>query len=534
MHNTLYLDAIPLDRMMTFQKDVALLENMAKEHGLVGKLVEVRFSDMDPEDAFTSNMDGVYWITAKNQEDLDRVLDSIKLVEKGLREPYQSLIYQKILDAKFSEVLDTRINIAPLTDNMTNDDIHAFVDECFHRINDMDVIWKSFGEFNLIPPEKITYTTLAILKDNIIQRFKPYLTNAEYTTMTKLAKKNCENAIERFEKNKGLIIPTSLHQPHFVDKKYILENRINYFPESVSPEFVEFMKRKWDKVPNFYMSIDKKPYIDKMNYSASALDESKRYVSYQCMVPKKFANLFYAWKIGFWAENGNWPICTLDDLGGVIGPYDTDGNLKPADDQVKMFALTVENSWTFFPELKKSGVKVAIYQGELKQPVTNNPMYFLYNTKDEAIIQDVLKKTRDQAIHESWFMDGASQVNMKAAMNNDSISKQLEERRRDELRKDIKKLSSMQLCDKYIFSDSDLDYAKKHMRKSAYQDLYNRVRKEQRGIDDVVLDYGVSSDYADEIQVYGSNEAGKQQLAQITEKILRDRKNNSKNKGIDI
>lgn len=532
MHATFYFDSMTLDAMLAFQQDLKRLEATAKEHGLVGKLVEVKFSSLDPDDAFTSNMDGVYWITAKHQEDLDRVLDSIKLVEKGLREPYQSLIYQKILDTKFSDTLDTRINIAPLTDRMTSDDYHAFIDECFHRINDMEIIWNSFNEFNLVPPEKITYTTLAILKDNLLQRFKPYLTNAEYTVMTNLAKKNCENAITRFEKNKELIVPTNIHNPHLVDKKYLIENRINFFNDSIDPGFIDFMKRKWEKVPNFHMHIDKKPFIDAVNYTPSALDENTKYVRYQCMVPKKFSDLFYSWKIEYWAESNNWPVCSLNELGSdVIGRYDTAGLPKPENDQVKMLALTVEDSWTFFPELAKTDVKVAIYQGELKQPVTTNPMYFLYNTKDSAVINKVLEETRDQAMHEGWFNNNKGQVKMKALVNSDSIDRQLEDRRRDEMRKDFKTLSSMQLCDKYIFSDDDLAYAKRYMRKKNYQDLYSRVRKEQRGIDDVVLDYGVSEEFADSMQIFGNNESGKQHLAKITEQILQERK---KNKGMDI
>ena len=532
MHETIHFDSLSLDTMLSTQKDLKYLEEVAKSRGLVGKLVEVKFSPLDDTDAFTSNMDGVYWITAKHQQDLDRVLESIRLVEQGLREPYQSLIYQKILDEKFSEALDTRINIAPLTDSITSDDLHAFIDECFHRINDMEIIWNSFQEFNLIPPEKVSYTTLAVLKDNLIQRFKPYLTNAEYTTMTNLAKKNCENAIERFEKRKELVVPVNMHQPHFVDKRYFIENRIDYFNENVSPEFIEYMQRRWDKVPHFYMSVDKKPCIDSINHKASALDQSTRYVLYECAVPKKFSDMFNAWKIGFWAENCDWPVCSLNELGSnVIGKYDANGVVKDSNNQIRMLAITVEDSWTFFPELAKTGVKVAIYQGELKQPVTTNPMYFLYNTKDSAVVSKVMAMTREQAIRESWFTENKGQVKMKARLNDSVMEKQMEEKRRIEMKKDFRTLTSMQLCDKYLFTDEDLDYAKKCMPKKSYQELYSRVRKEQRGVDDVVLDYGVSPELGDSMQVYGANEKDKQTLAKITERLLKDRK---KNKGLDI
>lgn len=532
MHETIHFDSLSMEAMLSVQKDLKYLEEAAKTHGLVGKLIEVKLSALDDSDAFTSNMDGIYWVTAKYPEDLERVVESVRLVQQGLREPYQSLIYQKILDEKFSDSLDTRINIAPLTDSITSDDIHAFIDECFHRINDMEIIWNSFQEFNLVPPEKVSYTTLAILKDNLIQRFKPYLTPAEYTTMTNLAKKNCENAIDRFEKRKELVIPVNMHQPHFVDKKYILSNRIDYFNENVSPEFIDYMKKRWDKVPNFFMYVNKKPCIDKINYQASALDQSSQYVLHECMVPKKFSDLFYAWKIGFWAENGQWPVCSLSELGcDSIGKYDHNGLPKDPNNQVKMFALTVEDSWTFFPELAKTDVKVAIYQGELKQPVTTNPMYFLYNTRDSEAIANALSATREQAIRESWFAESKGQVRMKALLNDSSMEKQMKEKRQIEMRKDLKTLTSMQLCDKYIFTDEDLAYAKTHMYKRSYQELYARVTKEQRGIDDVVLDYGVSEEYGDSMEVYGASEKEKQNLAKITEQILKERK---KSKGINI
>lgn len=531
MHAIQHLDNLPLDKMTRLSSDVKHLETVAESRGLVGKLVDIRIASIDSDDAFTSNMDGLYWITAKKQEDLDRILDSVELVKKGLRKPHESLIYQKILEEKFSNALDTRINIAPLTDKITADDAHAFIDECFHRINDMEIVWNSFNEFGLVPPEKITYTTLAVLKDNLIQRFKPYLTNAEFTVMTNLAKKNCENAINRFEKNQDLVIPRNIHEPHLVDKKYLLEKKIDYINDTVSPELVDYIKERWGKFPHYYMHIDKKPCIDTINYKASSLDDDEPYVLYNCMIPKQFADTFFAWKIGFWAENGEWPICSLQELGGTIGDYGPDGNAIPMNDRVRLFALTVEDSWTFFPELKKTGVKVAIYQGELKQPVTTNPMYFLYSGKDKAVIDEVLAKTRDQAVRECWFLNGKSHVRMQANINHETVDNAMELRREAELKADLKKLDSMQLCDKYTFSDEDLRLAKRIMHKSDYQDLSNRVRREQRGETDVVIDYGVAEEYSDEIRVYGTNEEEKKKMAKITEQVLRNRK---KNRGMDI
>ena len=358
------------------------LPQIAKENGMDGMIVQ--YEEHALGFGNTCNRDGLYFVIFTDE---NSKFEFQKMMVTGDKKKVNELI-DNIDEA--GELLNTKICMRPLN-NLTQENSFASYQKCLRAIHDLAAVKAAYGEFGYRPPEYVAIETIYAINNFIDKRFNPALTPEMRKTMDEGMKKFIDSSVKRYEKNKPVRFRTL--RPHMVRQDYFIKNGVTCVNCGYSERFLNYIKTRWNEVPDFVMYQEKTPYqvfadhskapkwvIDKFPELSGFWGDLKGYKMFRVSYPEAFKETMHGWMFDYFAkERENWKF--------VVPLEELDKNYP-----FRMIEVDDSDIHNWISLCDYNNVKCAINHGEMGEVKDTNTFSFIYSEKDHHMVMRIKQR----------------------------------------------------------------------------------------------------------------------------------------------
>lgn len=358
------------------------LPDIARENGLDGMIIQ--YEERALGSGNVCNRDGLYFVIFTDE---NSKFEFQKMLVTSDKEKINELIDN--ID-ETGDCLNTRICMKPLN-HITQNNEFMFYQRCLRAIHDLAAVKSAYGEFGYRPPEYVAIETIYAINNFIDKRFNPALTPEMRKTMDGGMKKFIESSVKRYEKNKPIRFRTL--RPHQVRRDYFFKNGVTCVNCGYSERFLNYIKTRWDEVPDFVMYQEKTPYevyadhskapkwvIDKFPELSQFWGDLKGYKMYHVSYPAAFEEQMHSWMFDYMAkERENWEF--------VVPIEELDKNYP-----FRLIEIDNEDIHNWIHLCEYNNVKCAINHGEMGEVKDIQTFSFIYSEKDHHMVMRIKQR----------------------------------------------------------------------------------------------------------------------------------------------